>query len=57
MPAHAQRSMPELLEHIQAGRLKPDIIITHRMKLSEAVEGYRIFNKKEQDCRKVVLTP
>jgi threonine dehydrogenase-like Zn-dependent dehydrogenase len=36
---------------------KPDIIITHRMKLAEAAEGYRIFNKKEEDCRKVVLTP
>ena len=52
----AQRYMPQLLKHIQAGELKPDIIITHRMKLAEATEGYRIFNKKEEDCRKVVLT-
>jgi threonine dehydrogenase-like Zn-dependent dehydrogenase len=54
---HAQRFMPELLEHIQSGALKPDVIITHRMKLADAAEGYRIFNSKEQDCRKVVLTP
>jgi threonine dehydrogenase-like Zn-dependent dehydrogenase len=54
---HAQRFMPTLLEHIQAGHLKPDIIITHRMKLAEAAEGYRIFNEKDQPCRKVVLTP
>lgn len=54
---HAQRFMPELLELIQAGKLDPDIIITHRLKLADAAEGYRIFNKKEEACRKVVLTP
>jgi threonine dehydrogenase-like Zn-dependent dehydrogenase len=54
---HAQRFMPELLEHIVNGKLKPDVIITHRMKLADAAQGYRIFNKKEEDCRKVVLSP
>jgi threonine dehydrogenase-like Zn-dependent dehydrogenase len=54
---HAQRFMPKLLEHIQAGDLNPDIIITHRMKLAEAAEGYRVFNEKNEHCRKVVLTP
>ena len=54
---HAQRFMPELLKYIQAGKLNPEAIITHRMKLADAAEGYRIFNKKEEDCRKVVLTP
>jgi threonine dehydrogenase-like Zn-dependent dehydrogenase len=49
--------MPELLKYIQAGKLNPEAIITHRMKLADAAEGYRIFNKKEEDCRKVVLTP
>jgi threonine dehydrogenase-like Zn-dependent dehydrogenase len=54
---HAQRFMPELLQHIANGKLKPDVIITHRMKLADAAKGYRIFNKKEEDCRKVVLSP
>ncbi|HEY0332516.1 MAG TPA: zinc-dependent alcohol dehydrogenase [Stenotrophomonas sp.] len=54
---HVQRHMPTLLEAIAEGRLKPSAIITHRMKLAEAAEGYRIFDKKEQDCRKIVLTP
>lgn len=54
---HAQKFMPELLEHIGNGRMKPEVIISHRMKLADAAEGYRIFNEKEQDCRKVVLTP
>ncbi|MCG9505885.1 glutathione-dependent formaldehyde dehydrogenase, partial [Acinetobacter pittii] len=25
--------------------------------LEDAAEGYRIFDKKEEDCRKVILTP
>jgi threonine dehydrogenase-like Zn-dependent dehydrogenase len=54
---HAQKFMPELLEHIGNGRMRPEVIISHRMKLGEAEDGYRIFNDKEQDCRKVVLTP
>ncbi|SOD42549.1 zinc-dependent alcohol dehydrogenase [Nitrosovibrio sp. Nv4] len=54
---HVQRFLPELLEHIESGKLHPDVIITHRMPLAEAAAGYRIFDKKEDDCRKVVLTP
>jgi threonine dehydrogenase-like Zn-dependent dehydrogenase len=54
---HAQRFMPGLLERIQSGELKPEVIISHRMKLADAAEGYRIFHSKEEDCRKVVLTP
>jgi threonine dehydrogenase-like Zn-dependent dehydrogenase len=54
---HVHHLLPELLEHVQSGRLKPDIIITHRMPLREAAEGYRIFDKKQEECRKVVLLP
>ncbi|MEO7338817.1 MAG: glutathione-dependent formaldehyde dehydrogenase, partial [Caldimonas sp.] len=54
---HTQRFMPELLEHISNGRLRPDAIISHRMSLDDAAKGYKIFNEKEEDCRKVVLTP
>lgn len=54
---HAQRFMPELLEHIANGRLQPQAIITHRLPLAEAASGYRVFNQQLEDCRKVVLTP
>jgi threonine dehydrogenase-like Zn-dependent dehydrogenase len=54
---HAQKLMPELLEHIGNGDLKPEIIISHRMKLEDAAQGYATFDQKEEDCRKVVLTP
>lgn len=54
---HVQRYLPELLEHIETGRLVPDAIISHRMSLEQAAEGYKIFDKKQEDCRKVILTP
>jgi threonine dehydrogenase-like Zn-dependent dehydrogenase len=54
---HAQKYMPELLEHIGSGRMKPEVIISHRMQLEEAVRGYELFDQKDDDCRKVVLTP
>lgn len=54
---HVQRYLPELLEHIETGRLNPEVIISHRLALEQAAEGYKIFDKKEEDCRKVILTP
>jgi threonine dehydrogenase-like Zn-dependent dehydrogenase len=54
---HVQSYLPMLLDHVQAGRLNPAEIISHRLPLAEAVEGYRIFNEKQDECRKVVLQP
>ena len=52
---HVHRYMRPLLEHIEAGRLDPTFIITHRMKLDDAARGYDIFLKKEENCEKVIL--
>jgi threonine dehydrogenase-like Zn-dependent dehydrogenase len=54
---HVQRYMRPLLERIQRGEIDPSFIITHRMRLEEAPEGYSTFLHKEDDCVKVVLTP
>lgn len=54
---HVQKYLPELLRFIEEGKLEPDIIISHRMKLADAAEGYKLFDAKKDDCRKVVLTP
>jgi threonine dehydrogenase-like Zn-dependent dehydrogenase len=54
---HVHPLLPRLLEHIQNGDLAPEIIISHRMSLADAAEGYRLFDKKEDDCRKVILRP
>ncbi|MET4728002.1 threonine dehydrogenase-like Zn-dependent dehydrogenase [Lysobacter enzymogenes] len=54
---HVQKYLPELLELVAMGELRPEEIITHRMPLIEAVDGYQIFDNKEQQCPKVVLIP
>jgi len=54
---HVQRFMPELLEFIGQGRLHPAAIVTHRLPLEQAADGYRIFDRKEEECRKVILRP
>lgn len=54
---HVQSYLPTLIELILRGDLHPDIIISHRLSLENAAEGYRIFDKKEDACRKVILRP
>ena len=54
---HVQRYMRPLLELIQAGEIDPSFIITHRLPLDEAPHGFEIFNNKQDECMKVVLTP
>jgi threonine dehydrogenase-like Zn-dependent dehydrogenase len=52
---HVQRYMKPLLERIQRGDIDPTFIITHRLPLSEAPRGYRMFVDKKENCEKVVL--
>jgi S-(hydroxymethyl)glutathione dehydrogenase/alcohol dehydrogenase len=47
----------ELMELIVSGKLKADDIISHRLPLDRAPDGYSIFNKKQENCTKVVLKP
>ncbi len=52
---HVQRYMQPLLEKIQNGEIDPSFVVTHRMNLSDAADGYEIFNNKQDECVKVVL--
>lgn len=54
---HVHHFLPELLGYIERGELAPEVITTHRMPLAQAAEGYKIFEKKQEDCRKVILVP
>src|SRR3954466_14796215 len=54
---HVHRYMRPLLQRIQNGEIDPSFVITHRLKLGDAPEGYQIFNNKEDDCLKIVLRP
>ncbi|HEX2219132.1 MAG TPA: zinc-dependent alcohol dehydrogenase [Gemmatimonadales bacterium] len=53
---HVHRYLRPLLERIERGEIDPSFVITHRMKLEEAPQGYDIFVNKEDGCEKVVLT-
>ena len=52
---NVQLYMRPLLDLIAAGRLAPDKIISHRMKLDDAQEAYRMFDARE--ATKIVLIP
>ena len=52
-----KRHLPRLIEHIQAGRLKPSEIITHRIPLEEVADAYHMFSSKLDNCIKPVLIP
>ena len=54
---HVQRYMKPLLNRIIRGDIDPRFIITHRMHLDEAPDGYDMFFKKQDECLKVVLKP
>ena len=54
---HVHRYLPELLEHVRAGRIDPSFVVTHRVPLDEAPEAYEAFRKKRDGCIKVVLDP
>ena len=52
---NVQAYMRPLLDLVAAGRLQPERIISHRMRLEEAPEAYRMFDARE--ATKIVLTP
>jgi threonine dehydrogenase-like Zn-dependent dehydrogenase len=52
---HVQRYMRPLMQRIQNGEIDPTFIITHRMSLEQAPEGFDLFAQKEDECLKVVL--
>jgi threonine dehydrogenase-like Zn-dependent dehydrogenase len=54
---HVHRYMRPLLERIERGEIDPSFVVTHRMSLEQAPQGYKIFRDKEEECIKVVLKP
>lgn len=54
---HVHAWLGELLPLIEKGLLKPEEIVTHYMPFEEAARGYEIFEKREEECRKVILVP
>lgn len=54
---HVQRYLQPLLEKIQKGEIDPSFVITHRLRLEDGPNAYRMFRDKEDGCIKVVMKP
>jgi threonine dehydrogenase-like Zn-dependent dehydrogenase len=54
---HVHKYLRPLLERIQNGEIDPSFVITHRLNLQDAANGYEIFRNKKDNCIKVVLKP
>jgi threonine dehydrogenase-like Zn-dependent dehydrogenase len=54
---HVQKYLRPLLERVERGEIDPSFVITHRMRLEDAPEGYDTFKNRQNECIKVVLKP
>ena len=55
--ASVRRLLPKMIEHVQAGRIDPKGIVTHRVPLEEVADAYHIFSAKLDNCIKTILIP
>jgi S-(hydroxymethyl)glutathione dehydrogenase / alcohol dehydrogenase len=55
--ALVHRYIDDLIQLVKDEKVRLDDVITHVMPLEEAPNAYDIFNKKEDNCLKVVLKP
>lgn len=54
---HVQKYLPKLLGMIRDGKVDTTFLISHRLPLEKAPEGYRLFKDRQNECTKVVLKP
>ncbi|ELY57408.1 zinc-dependent alcohol dehydrogenase [Natronolimnohabitans innermongolicus] len=54
---HVQRYLDPLLEKIEDGEIDPSFVISHEEPLTSGPELYDTFNRKDDECIKVMLTP
>jgi threonine dehydrogenase-like Zn-dependent dehydrogenase len=54
---HVQKYMKPLYDRIVNGDIDPSFVVTHRLELGKAPDGYETFKHKQDECVKVVLKP
>lgn len=52
---HVHRYLEPLMGLIERGDVDPSFVISHRMRLEDAPQGYRMFLEKQDECTKIVL--
>ena len=53
---HVHRYLEPLMGRIERGEIDPSFVVTHRLPLSRAAEGFEMFLTKKDNCEKVVLS-
>lgn len=54
---HVQHYMPALLDAIMEGKIDTTFLISHRLPLEQAPQGYKMFHDQQNEVTKVVLKP
>ncbi|HEY6803061.1 MAG TPA: zinc-dependent alcohol dehydrogenase [Pyrinomonadaceae bacterium] len=54
---HVHKYLKPLLNLIQEGKIDPSFLITHRLTLNDAPEGYNTFKTNRDECIKIVMKP
>jgi threonine dehydrogenase-like Zn-dependent dehydrogenase len=54
---HVQHYLPGLLAAIMEGKIDTTFLISHRLDLEEAPQGYKMFHDDQNEVTKVVLKP
>lgn len=54
---HVQKYLRPLMQLVEKNEIDTTFIITHRMSLDEAPQGYKLFAQKQDGCVKIVLNP
>jgi threonine dehydrogenase-like Zn-dependent dehydrogenase len=54
---HTQKYMAKLLDMVVEGKIDPTFVISHRLPLEQAAEGYKMFKTQQDEVTKVVLRP
>jgi threonine dehydrogenase-like Zn-dependent dehydrogenase len=54
---HVHRYMQPLLDRIENGDIRPDVIISHHLPLADAPTAYRNFLEKQDEFTKIVMRP
>ena len=54
---HVQRYLPALLTAVLEDKIDTQFLISHRLPLDQAPEGYKLFHDKQNEATKIVLKP
>jgi threonine dehydrogenase-like Zn-dependent dehydrogenase len=54
---HVHKYLPKLLEMIGEEKIDTTFLISHRLPLESAPEGYKMFKEQQNEVTKVVLKP